>query len=136
MSGTHKILVVEDDQLDQYLIKHASSQVEGFPELHFANSAEAALDMLAAGDVPALIVTDLNMPGIGGMELISRVKNDKTLREIPTVVFSTSSDMEDVRAAYQRYANSYIVKPDDSQGYLRFAQSIKSYWMEENRLLN
>jgi CheY-like chemotaxis protein len=126
---------VEDDNLDRYLISHAFGRIERSFEYEFATDAEEALERLSSGHPPSIIVTDLNMPGMGGMEFISQVKSSERLRHIPTIVFSTSSDQSDMKNAYDRYANSYVVKPDSNDGYIRFAERLNSYWMGENRNL-
>ena len=136
MTESKIVLVVEDDELDRYLIRYAFGQIEKNFEYEFASDAEAALERLSDGMPPSVIVTDLNMPGMGGMEFISRVKSSEQFRHIPTIVFSTSSDVTDLKDAYDRYANSYVVKPDSNDGYVRFAQRLNSYWMEENRSVN
>ena len=129
------VLIVEDDKLDRFLIEHAFKKLETSVEFDFAHDAESAWETLENGNRPTLIVTDLNMPGIGGMELLSRIKRSDQLKTIPTIVFSTSSDDEDLREAYNRFANSYVVKPGDAGGYSRFAERVNSYWMQENRYL-
>ena len=128
------IMSVEDDKLDRYLIRRAFQVVSEDIKLEFAEDAETALEHLSGDKKPKVIVTDLRMPGIGGMELIARLKADHKLRSIPTVVFSTSSESEDIQQAYDRFANSYVVKPDNSAGYERFAMRMRDYWLEENRL--
>ena len=129
-----KSLIVEDDKLDRYLIRRAFQVVSENIEIEFAEDAESALEILTVRDAPSVIVTDLRMPGIGGMALLSRLKSDESLRRIPAVVFSTSSESEDIQQAYDNYANSYVVKPDNSAGYERFALRLRDYWLEENRL--
>jgi len=129
-----RILIVEDDQLDQYLIKRAFDQCDHGGEYAFASDAEDALAQLQAGPLPQLIVTDLRMPGIGGFGLLRELKSDQKLKNIPAIVFSTSSQEEDIREAYDRHANSYVVKPTDSAGYERFAFRVREYWLFENKV--
>ena len=81
---------------------------------------------MPAANRPTLIVTDLNMPGIGGMELLSRIKRSDQLKTIQRSC-STSSDDADLREAYNRFANSYVVKPGDAGGYSLIAERVNSY---------
>ena len=130
------MLVVEDDPLDQFLIRVALEKA-GLDEIAiFSSDAESAIKVLDEGYRPDLIITDLRMPGMGGIGLLSMLKNDDRYRSIPAVVFSTSSENEDIVSAYQRFANSYIVKPHSASGYERFAMRLRDYWLEENRLPN
>lgn len=128
------VLIVEDDPLDQFLIRNAFEAVGLESELAFASDGEAALDVLEAGLDPCVVVTDLRMPGLDGFGFLAELRKDDRLRRIPTVVFSTSSENEDILKAYDRCANSYIVKPHSASGYQQFADRLRQYWIEENRL--
>lgn len=132
--GSHAaLLVVEDDPLDQILLKKAFDQVGVSFDYVFCDSAEAALERLENGISPRVIMTDLRMPGMGGLEFLSRLKKQGDLGDIPTLVFSTSNHDDDVRAAYQRRASAYVVKPDNVSGYERFADRLIKFWFEETR---
>ncbi|WP_022694673.1 response regulator [Ponticaulis koreensis] len=133
MTSAAALLVVEDDPLDQILLKKAFSRVDVPFDYEFCDSAEAALDRLENGENPHVIMTDLRMPGMGGLEFLSRLKKQGCLGHIPTLVFSTSNHDDDVRAAYQRRASAYVVKPDSISGYERFADRLVKFWFEETR---
>ncbi|MAP96062.1 MAG: response regulator [Ponticaulis sp.] len=134
MSANVCVLFVEDNKLDRYLIGHAIAESGVNIRYHFAHHAEQAIEMLDSSNPPRLIVTDLRMPGIGGLELISHLKTDEKFRTIPVVVFSTSADSLDIQDAYDRSANSYVVKPDNMDGYKQFATRLEDYWLKENRM--
>lgn len=135
-SSESLVLIVEDDPLDQFLIRNAL-QASGFDEhIYMTSGGEEALELLDGGFKPSVIVTDLKMPGIGGFGLLNRLKQDERYRRIPAIVFSTSAENEDIAGAYDRCANSYIVKPHSAAGYQRFAERLSQYWLEENRLPN
>lgn len=133
MTSAVALLVVEDDPLDQILLKKAFNRVEVPFDYEFCDSAEAALERLQNGESPRVIMTDLRMPGMGGLEFLSRLKKQDDLGDIPTLVFSTSNHDDDVRAAYQRRASAYVVKPDNIAGYERFADRLIKYWFQETR---
>ena len=127
------LLVVEDDPLDQILLQKAFSRVDVPFQYEFCDSAEDALDRLETGKSPRVIMTDLRMPGMGGLEFLSRLNRQDDLGNIPTLVFSTSNHDDDVRAAYQRRASAYVVKPDSLSGYERFADRLAKFWFQETR---
>ncbi len=133
MSNSAALMVVEDDPLDQILLKKAFKRVNVPFEYEFCDSAEGALSRLEEGESPKVIMTDLRMPGMGGLEFLSRLKKQDRLGDIPTLVFSTSSHDDDVRSAYQRRASAYIVKPDNISGYERFVDRLVKFWFEETR---
>jgi CheY-like chemotaxis protein len=95
---------------------------------------EAALDYLyhrgahAEAERPALVLMDLRMPGIGGHELLLRLKSDAGLRTIPIIVFSSSALPQEVRAAYAEGANSYLRKPEERAGLQAMVQALRDFW--------
>lgn len=128
------ILIVEDDKNDQFFISHAFAAAGVDAELQFADTAEDAITQLGEGAPPATILTDLNMPGIGGFGLLEYLKSNPLTRHIPAVVFSSSSMSGDISKAYEKLANSYVVKPFNLKGYEKFAENFLQYWTETNRL--
>jgi CheY-like chemotaxis protein len=79
---------------------------------------------------PGVILLDLNLPGTDGREVLTEIKRDESLRQIPVIVLTTSNDERDVEACYQAGANSYIQKPVDMDGFLRAIERLKGYWFE------
>lgn len=129
------ILLVEDDQGDQKLIR-TSLKNEGIAnELHISNSAEEALDFLYSGEAtndgnphPDLILLDLNMPGMGGKEFLKQIKADEKLKQIPVVVLTTSNAEPDIMDSYRLQAVGYIHKPATLDGFKRVTEEIRNYW--------
>ena len=78
--------------------------------------------------LPDLIVTDLNLPGISGVELIRALKSDHRFRCIPCIVLSSSSDARDIEAAYDAFASGYLTKPDSIEDYAVMIASLSAYW--------
>lgn len=128
------VLIVEDDELDRFLIQHALEHADIQFKYRFANCAEDAQDILEAGHRPHLIVSDLRMPGIGGFGFLKWLKGSENYRRIPAIIFSNSTDQADVDKAYEGYASSYLNKPIDGEGYKRFTSILNAYWVTENRL--
>ncbi|GAB1541918.1 response regulator [Scytonema sp. NUACC21] len=81
---------------------------------------------------PSVILLDLNLPGIDGRDLLQRLKQDRSLREIPIVVFTTSSNPMDIELCYQKGANGYLIKPMDFQNLQKTIQAFVDYWLDAN----
>jgi CheY-like chemotaxis protein len=79
---------------------------------------------------PGLILLDLNLPGTDGREVLEEIKADESLRSIPVVILTTSTDERDVERCYQAGANSYVKKPVDLDGFMRAVQRLKDFWFE------
>lgn len=83
---------------------------------------------------PGLIVLDLNLPGTDGREVLRRVKQEKTLKKIPIIIFTTSNNPQDIEDCYQHGVNSYIIKPIDFAQLKRHIQTLVDYWFEVTML--
>lgn len=94
----------------------------------YINGEDALSGLLGDDARPALIILDLNLPGIRGMEVLSALKADAGLRVVPVIVLSGSSREEDVDAAYQAGANAYLSKPLDYTELRRIVISLHDFW--------
>lgn len=79
---------------------------------------------------PGIVLLDLNLPGTDGREVLQEMKQDASLKTIPVVVLTTSSDERDIEQCYRSGANSYIQKPVDLDGFVRSMARMKDYWFE------
>ncbi len=134
----HSILLVEDNPMDVDLTKRAFA-MNGLPvDMEVAGDGEQALDYIArwdAGEVPpSVILLDLKLPKVGGLDVLKRLKEHPIYRHIPVVVLTSSSEDRDIEAAYSRGANSYIVKEIDFDKFLDIAAYIENYWCNLNVL--
>jgi CheY-like chemotaxis protein len=132
------VLAIEDSLDDIEFMRRAFVRCRIEHPLVVAEDGEEALALLRGecphsfgpGPLrPALILLDLNMPGIGGRELLKRLKSDEALRPLPVAVFTTSTHRRDVETAYRLGANSYHCKPHDVRGYEETILGITNYWL-------
>jgi CheY-like chemotaxis protein len=129
MERKFNVLVVDDDEDDQFLIRQAFEDESIAYELHFAYDGTDVLENIQRPmPLPDLILLDLNMPRIGGFEVLSHLKNSPLYRHVPVIILSTSNNPSDIEKAYQLGANSYVVKPNSHKKLTKMAKKIRKYW--------
>jgi len=125
---------VEDNEADIVLTKNALKTLKLQNTLSVCRDGEEGLDFLykrgqySEAVTPDLVLMDLNMPKVSGMEVLEKVKNDPKLSMIPVIILSTSAAEKDVISSYQNHANSYIKKPIDFMKFIEVIQEIENYW--------
>jgi chemotaxis family two-component system response regulator Rcp1 len=130
------ILVVDDDRASAELLRGLMKNLRGRYELHFVWDGVEALDFLrrrgAHTEVPRpnLVLLDINMPRLGGLETLSAIKSDPELYMIPVIMLSTSSSLDDVRESYLARANCFVQKPIDLDRSVKLLLSIETFWMD------
>ncbi|AXV08547.1 Two-component system response regulator [Euzebya pacifica] len=134
-----RVLLVDDSRADVVFISESMQDVGFEAELEVATDGRAALERLqavekAADQRPDLILLDLNLPYIGGLELLTYIKASDVLVEVPVIVLSTSDAPADIAAAYRGHASSYVVKPSDASEYDRLTDVLRQYWTTVVRL--
>ncbi|WP_017654493.1 response regulator [Fortiea contorta] len=137
------LLVVEDSNEDFKMLQRLMRRLAVQNPIYRCTSGDEVLDFLyregnySSPNVaprPSVILLDLNLPGIDGREILGRLKQDHSLKKIPIVVFSTSSNPQDVELCYQKGANGYLVKPMDAQELQKIVQAFVDYWLQVNTL--
>ncbi len=130
MHRAKSVLLVEDNPDDALIIQRAFAQLGLGEKVVHAPSAEQALVHLrsARKEKPALILLDLNMSGMSGMEFLQTIKNDPGLAAIPVVVLTTSKDRHDIQQSFDLYAAGYIVKPCDYDAAVKALKIVEDYW--------
>lgn len=130
MKRLQTILLVEDDAVDRMLVKRALSDLALDCQLEVVSNGETALDYLRAGKRPRpdLILLDLNMPRLNGIEFLDIVKHDAALLSIPVIVLTTSREDSDKKASFEKGAAGYIVKPAEYDQFVAAMAVLKSYW--------
>lgn len=132
------ILLVEDNPVDLDLTLRAFAKRKLTNPVHVARDGAEALSWIPrweAGEPwPALILLDLKLPKVDGLEVLRQLKAHPTLRAIPVVVLTTSSEDADMQKAYLLGTNSYIVKPVDFDKFIEVAAQVELYWRLLNKL--
>lgn len=130
------VLIVDDDDADTMMIEEALA-AEPVPPVvsRVADGAEALAFLRRQGAYtdaprPDLVLLDLNMPRMGGHEVLLEIKGDDTLKSIPIVVLTTSDALPDITASYVRHANAYVTKPLDLDSFEEAVRRIRRFYAE------
>jgi CheY-like chemotaxis protein len=135
---TQPIMIVEDSD-DDFEATQRALKKEGVlynPIIRFDNGADALAYLKKNGHPgddklrPGVVLLDLNMPGMDGREVLSRVKSDPDINDIPIVILTTSDDEMDVDTCYRAGANTYVKKPVNLENFFQAVQRMKTYWLE------
>jgi hypothetical protein len=131
------ILLVEDNPMDVDLTRRAFVRRNVANPLVVLRDGQEALDYLerweAGGPLPVVILLDLKLPKVDGLEVLRQIKSHAQFRTIPVVIVTTSAEDQDVQTAYELGANSYIVKPVDFDKFVEVATQIELYWCVLNK---
>ena len=132
----NSILIVEDNCVDLDLAMRAFGKCELFSPIQVARDAEEMMRLMEgweAGElVPAVILLDLHLPRVDGLEILRRLKSHQRFKSIPVIMLTSSGDDRDIREAYHLGVNSYIQKPVDFDRYMELAAQIETYWCRVN----
>lgn len=137
-----EILFAEDSEDDAILtIRALKKSGHSNPMFHVKEGAEALDFMYCKGEyagrdineVPRLLLLDLKMPKVSGIEVLEKIKADPIFRNIPVVMLSSSKEDPDIQKCYALGANSYIVKPVESDNFFQTIKNIGFYWMILNQ---
>jgi len=130
------ILIVEDNCVDLDLALRAFRKCQMFNPIQVARDAEEVSVLMRrweSGDlVPTVILLDLHLPRVDGLEILRRLKSHHRFRSIPVIMLTSSDDDRDIREAYHLGVNSYIQKPVDFGRYMELAAQIEAYWCRVN----
>ncbi len=135
-----RILQVEDNDADARLTREALREGGDDVRLSTVSDGEAALAYLRRdpgyedAHRPDVVLLDLNLPRMGGLELLEAVRADPALAHIPVIVLSSSTTERDVHASYVRGANAFVVKPQDLDEFMDLIGAIRSFWLQTARL--
>lgn len=124
------IMLVEDDQVDTMTVRRALKELHVTNPLEHVENGEEALSYLRnpANPQPCLILLDLNMPIMGGLEFLQIAKKDDELKGIPVVVLTTSEEQEDKVESFQLGVAGYMRKPVEYPNFVEMIRTIDAYW--------
>jgi len=132
MSAARAILLVEDNPMDIDLTLRAFKRRKLVNPIEVAYDGEEALRRVEAWEAgapaPLVVLMDINLPKVSGLQVLRRIKESPVLRAIPVVMLTTSADSGDINEAYRLGGNSYIVKPVDFDKFVEMAEAIELYW--------
>jgi CheY-like chemotaxis protein len=137
-----QILLVEDNTDHAELVKRSFKECEIPNEIIHTKDGEEALNYLneklinktsESFPLPNLILLDLRLPKIDGVNVLTSIKSNKNLKQIPVVVLTTSESPYDIEKSYSNNANSYLVKPSDYPNYKKMINTLAYYWLELNK---
>ena len=128
MSGP--IMLIDDDYIDVMTVQRAMHDSAIEKELLIAGNGEEALEMLRSekNKIPCIILLDINMPIMNGIEFLEEIKADEELRSIPAIVLSTSEHDQDKIALFNLSIAAYMVKPASYPRFVEMFRRIKAYW--------
>jgi two-component system, response regulator len=138
---TKLILLVEDNSSDEKLTVLALRKCTVPNEVAVVRDGAEALDYLFATGayatrdptaLPALVLLDLNLPKVNGLEVLRRIRADEGLRALPVVILTSSKEDEDITQGYASGANAYVRKPVDYAQFVNIAQTLGVFWLQLN----
>lgn len=130
MRSSKPILLVEDDQVDAMTVKRALKEINVTNQLDMTGNGEEALAFLAnpENEKPGIILLDLNMPKMNGIEFLEIIKKDDILKKIPVVVLTTSKEDQDKVDSFELGVSGYMIKPVDYRQFVEVVKAIDLYW--------
>lgn len=142
MAESIDLLLVDDSADDTAFVIHALTTAGRAPLLRSARDGADALTMVFGEAVnreavprllPRLILLDLKLPKVDGLEVLRRLKSNPHTRTVPVVVWSSSLEKRDVSASYELGVNSYLVKPMDADEFANRVRTLVGYWLDHNQ---
>jgi two-component system response regulator len=138
---TKPILLVEDNPSDIDLTRRAFEKSRIVNELIVVEDGKEALDYLLGGsaaadrepaELPALVLLDLKLPKVGGLEVLRSIRQDPRTRRLPVVILTSSAEEQDIAASYDLGGNSYVRKPVDFRQFVEAVERLGLYWLVLN----
>jgi len=135
------ILLIEDNPHDAEMTIDTLNRQEISNRVEAISDGAEAVEYLFGPDgclaqaeihLPKLILLDLKLPKVGGLEILKRIKSDERTKHIPVVVFTSSDEERDRMESYRRGANSYIVKPMHAAAFAKYVADVGAYWISMN----
>jgi CheY-like chemotaxis protein len=130
MRNSRPVLLIEDDHVDAMTVKRAMKDLNVLnPLVHTLNGEEALEHLInECNEKPCVILLDLNMPKMNGIEFLKIIKADERLKRTPVVILTTSRDVQDKRETFALNIAGYIVKPSDYKKFVEAIKTVNLYW--------
>lgn len=135
-----ELLLVEDNPGDVRLTQDAFEQLSTETTIHVATDGIDALEFLSTRhdreteSVPDLILLDLNLPRMGGLEFLEAIRDDSNFASLPVLVVTSSTATEDILESYELAANAYLIKPTDPDEYAAMVEAVAAFWFRQAAL--
>jgi DNA-binding response OmpR family regulator len=139
MPHTHPVLIAEDDEDTIFMLERSLRRAGVQNPVKIVQNGEEALSYLESSTeekTPRLAVLDVRMPLKDGFEVLKQVRTHPRLSLMPVIIFSSSTAEKDICRAYELGANSYVVKPGDTEGMDAAVKKMNDYWLHTNRSAN
>jgi len=130
INGNRPILLVEDDEVDIMTVKRSLREIKITNQLNVVNNGEEALKYLGEKYpmLPSIILLDINMPRMNGIEFLKYAKADERFKRIPVIILTTSKEEQDRYASFNLSVAGYMVKPVDYKQFVELMRTIEVYW--------
>ena len=128
------LLVVEDNADDERLATRTFKQAGRSEEWRVAHDGEEALEMLKDSTPPTLVLLDLKLPRLSGVDVLTAIRDDERLGRTPVVVLTSSDERTDLAACYALGCNAFVRKPVDYAEYTRDLRATLEFWLDVNRI--
>jgi CheY-like chemotaxis protein len=132
----NKILHVEDNPDDVMLMNLAFSRAGIAAKLHVVNDGDQAIAALEnsalGGGTPVCVLLDVKLPRVSGLEVLAWIRNQPSLKRLPVILLTSSSQTADINRAYDLGANSFLVKPPDLDSLTQLVKTVAHYWVQTN----
>ena len=141
MAGSRTILLVEDNPQDEKLVLRSLRKVNLANQVQVARDGQQALDYLfcegefagrSTEDPPTVVLLDINLPRVNGLEVLARLRADQRTRFLPVVILTSSDEEQDRLQSYQHLANSYVRKPLEFAEFAEAVARLGVYWLAMN----
>ena len=140
MKMTGPVIYVEDEPDDAFFMRRAFEQCAPDVELHILNNGEEAIRFFAENfdpklreARPGLVLLDLNLPGLSGLEVLLQIRSKPGLRLLPVIMYTSSNQAVDIVEAYRRGCSAYLVKPHSPEKLRGMVNALTEFWIKENQ---
>jgi CheY-like chemotaxis protein len=138
---TGSVIYVEDEPDDAFFMRRAFEQCAPDVQLHILSNGEEAIRFFAeAPDTqrpqaarPGLVLLDLNLPGLSGLEVLLQIRSKPALRQLPVIMYTSSNQTVDIVEAYRRGCSAYLVKPHSPEKLREMVNALTAFWIKENQ---